>query len=80
MMATPLRKRRLTAEQRGALEMLASDPHGATEELLVLAHGFDSDMVAGFVRHGLATAEREIVKAGGKTVEVVRVRITALGW
>ena len=36
----------LSAEQREALELLASDPQGATEELLVLAHGFDGDMIA----------------------------------
>jgi len=30
-------------------------------------------------RCGLAAAEREVVKAGGKAVEVVRVRITAAG-
>ena len=42
---------------REALELLASDPQGATEELLVLAHGFDSDMIAGLVNAGLATAE-----------------------
>jgi hypothetical protein len=71
--------RRLTAEQREVLELLASDPHGATEELLVVAHGFDGDMIAGLVRSGLATPKREIMKAGGKTVEVVRVRITAAG-
>ena len=70
---------RLSAERRQALELLASDPHGATEELLVLAHGFDSDMIAGLVRAKLATARREIVKAGGKTVEVVRIRITDAG-
>ena len=79
MMATPPRKRRLTAEQRQALELLASDSHGATEELLVLAHGFDSDMIAGLVRAKLATARRDIVKAGGKTVEVVRITITDAG-
>jgi hypothetical protein len=71
--------RRLSAEQRQALELLASDPHGATEELLVLAHGFDSDMIAGLVRAKLATARRDIVKAGGKTVEVVRITITDAG-
>jgi hypothetical protein len=59
--------------------MLASDPHGATEELLVLAHGFDSDMIAGLVRAGFATAQRESIKAGGKTIEVVRIRITDAG-
>jgi hypothetical protein len=30
----------------------------------VLAHGFDSDMIGGLVRAKLATARREIVKAG----------------
>jgi hypothetical protein len=59
--------------------MLASDLHGATENLLVLAHGFDSAIIAGLVRAGLATAHRESMKAGGKTVEVVRIRITDAG-
>ncbi len=59
--------------------MLATDLHGATEELLVLAHGFDGDMIAGLVRRGFATAQRESMKAGGKTVEVVRIGITAAG-
>jgi hypothetical protein len=45
----------------------------------VRAHGFDSDMIAGLVRAGLATAERETMKAGAKPVEVVRLRITAAG-
>jgi hypothetical protein len=66
---------RLTAEQREALELLASDPQSATEELLVLAHGFDSDMIASLVRTGLAAAEREVVKAGAKAIRVKRYRI-----
>jgi hypothetical protein len=57
----------------------ARSPHGATEELLVLAHGFDSDTIAGLVRTGLATAQRESMKAGSKTIEVVRIRITDAG-
>jgi hypothetical protein len=36
-------------------------------------------MIAGLVRTGLATAERETIKARGKTIEVVRVRITEAG-
>src|SRR6266478_4384313 len=55
------------------LELLASSPHGATEALLVRAHGFNGDMIAGLVRVGLAIAERETMKAGAKPVEVVRV-------
>jgi len=81
-MATPPRKRRLNPQPRRALELLellASSPHGATEALLVRAHGFNSDMIAGLVRAGFATAERETMKAGAKPVEVVRFRITAAG-
>jgi hypothetical protein len=79
---TTIRKRRLSPQPRRTLELLnllASSPHGATEALLVRAHGFDCDMVAGLVRARLATAEREIMKAGAKPVEVVRLRITAAG-
>jgi len=81
-MATPPRKRRLSPQPRRALELLellTSSPHGATEALLVRAHGFNSEMLAGLVRAGLATAEQETMKAGAKPVEVVRVRITDAG-
>jgi hypothetical protein len=77
---TTIRKRHLSPQPRRTLELLkllASSPHGATEALLVRAHGFDSDMVAGLVRAGLAIAERETMKAGAKPVEVVRLQITA---
>jgi hypothetical protein len=60
------RKRRLGTEQRQALDLLAGDPHGATEELLVLAHGFDSDMIAGLVRRGFATAQRESMRPAAR--------------
>jgi hypothetical protein len=49
------------AEQRRALKLLGSIPYGLAEDLLVLAHGFDRDMIAGLVRTGLARARREIV-------------------
>ncbi len=79
---TAIRKRRLSPQPRRTLELLrllASSPHGATEALLVRVHGFDSDMVAGLMRAGLATAERETMKVVGKPVEVVRLKITAAG-
>jgi len=69
----------LNAEQRRALELLASSRHGANEELLVLCHGFSRRMLAGLVRRKLAAAEREVVKAGGKTIEVARVRMNGGG-
>ena len=37
------------------------------------AHGCGTDMIAGFVRAGLTAEEHEVMKAGGKTIEVVRV-------
>jgi hypothetical protein len=77
-----VRKRRLSPQPRRTLELLellASSPHGATEALLVRAHGFNSDMIAGLIRAEFATAERETMKAGAKPIEVVRVKITAAG-
>jgi hypothetical protein len=79
---TTIRKRRLSPHPRRArelLELLAISPCGATEALLVRAHGFNSDMITDLVRSGLATAERETTKAGAMPAEVVRVRITAAG-
>ena len=75
----PLRKRRLTAEQRRALKLLARSRHGVNEELLVHSHGFRRPTIVGLINVGLAAPEREVMKAGGKTIEVVRVRITAAG-
>jgi hypothetical protein len=69
-------KRRLSPSARRALLLLATSPHGANEALLAIVHGFKRQMVAGLVRSGLAAAECEVVSAGGKLVEVVRVRIT----
>jgi len=70
---------KLTTDQRSALQILAGCPQGVTEDVIVLAHGFDRDMLAGLVRAGLATAWYEMVRAGGKKVEVVRVGITDAG-
>jgi hypothetical protein len=70
---------RLNVEQRQALEMLAGSPHGVTEDLLVLAHGFDGDMIAGLVRAKLATTQRETLRAGGESAKVIRIRITEAG-
>jgi hypothetical protein len=45
----------------------------------MLAHGFTIDLLVELVRAGLATAKAERVVAGGRSMEVVRVRITAAG-
>jgi hypothetical protein len=76
----PLPQRRLTREQRRSLELLARDPHGATGDRLVIAHGFETKMLARLVHEGLAAAiVGEPVEASGKTVEVVRITITEAG-
>jgi hypothetical protein len=70
---------RLTSERRRALELLASSPEGVNEELLVLGHGFKRQMLVGLVRFGLAAVEREVMTAGSKPIEVVRIRINERG-
>lgn len=78
-MASPPRKRRLSSEQRRALELLAGNPHGATEELLAYGHGFTRRMLARLVRAGLATVQRRVIVAGDTPVEVGKVMITDAG-
>jgi len=70
---------RLNVERRQALKLLASRRSGINEELLVGGHRFSRRMLAGLVSTGLATAERERLKANDKTIEVVRLRITRAG-
>jgi hypothetical protein len=65
-------------DRRRALELLASWRDGCTEAIM-LAHGFSIDMMVELVNAGLATATAERVVAGGKTIEVARVRITEAG-
>jgi hypothetical protein len=77
-MASSPRKRRLSLKARQALELLAVDQRGLAEALL-LTYGFTRDLLAGLVYTGLATAQRQAVKAGGKTIRVIRIRITEAG-
>jgi hypothetical protein len=70
---------RLSVEQRRALTLLASSRHGVNEDLLIRGHGFSRGVLASLVRHGLAAAEREVVVAGGRAVEVNRMMITDAG-
>jgi hypothetical protein len=65
------RNARLTPKARRALELLAVDQRGLTETLL-RTYGFTLRMLASLVRTGT-------VKTGGKTIEVVRIRISDAG-
>jgi hypothetical protein len=71
-------RKRLSLKARQALELLAIDQRGLAEALL-LTYGFTRDLLAGLVGTGLATAQQQTVKAGGKTIRVVRIRITEAG-
>jgi hypothetical protein len=78
---TNTRKRRPSPHPRRTLELLdllAISPGGATEALLVRIHGFNSDMIAGLLRAGLATTESRMI-AGALPAEVVSIRITEAG-
>jgi hypothetical protein len=70
--------RSLNGEQRRALDMLAGSPNGCTEAAL-RAHGFTVALLAKTVRTGLAVAKPEIVKAGGRTLSMLRLTITDAG-
>jgi hypothetical protein len=74
-MSAPPRKCPLGAQQRLALQLLASIPFGATD-VTMFANGVTRKTLVSLVRAGLATTEREI-KAGGQTVG--RIRITEAG-
>ena len=69
---------RMADEERRLLELLAASDDGSTEALL-LAHGFTLEVIVRSVRAGLATATAEPILAGGRAVEVSRVRITEAG-
>jgi len=71
---------RFSREQRRALQALADAPHGTSEELLVVAHGFLAEMLDGLVLTGLATVVTETrTLRPGVTIEVELIRITDAG-
>jgi hypothetical protein len=74
MIALP-RKRYLSAEQRRALQLLADIPFGVTDTAMFV-NGFARQTLVRLTRAGLATTERENLKAGQS---VGRVRITETG-
>ena len=70
--------RRAPSPKRCALELIADAPEGVTEALM-LAHGFTVPLLADLCIGGLAIATVDRMVAGGRTIEVVRLRITAAG-
>jgi hypothetical protein len=72
------RKRLPKPDCRRALELLAASRDGVTEAIM-LAHGFTVPMMVELINASLASATAERVVAGGRTVEVARVRVTEAG-
>jgi hypothetical protein len=69
----------LSENQRRLLEMLnVAGPRGCPEALL-LANGFDIELLTGLVRAGLAIVATETVRAGDRARAVANVRITDAG-
>jgi len=74
----PSRAQRERSERRRALRLLAGAPEGVTEALM-LAHGFRVELLVDLCIAGLATAKPEHMRAGRRTMEVVRMKITEAG-
>jgi hypothetical protein len=68
----------VSAEQRLALELLASSPFGCTESIM-MAHSCAVGVLRDLVREGLATATRETVIAGRRRITVTRLPISDAG-
>jgi hypothetical protein len=79
MVGSPRRRpSKRNAERRRALELLSASPDGCTEAI-ILAHGFTTDFLVDLIRAGLATAQTERAVAGGRSMQVTRIRITGAG-
>jgi hypothetical protein len=76
-MPTRSRKRSPPATRRRALELLEASIDGCTEAIM-LAYGFKTELLVELVNAGLATASIERM-AGGRRIEVTRMRITGAG-
>jgi hypothetical protein len=74
-------RKRLTDDERRALQLLAFNPHGATVAALVFGHGFKLQMLDDLVRARLAKRYCVTVTAGGGTVglSVAYMKIMAAG-
>jgi hypothetical protein len=69
---------KLTDEQRRALQVLARSPNGCTKALM-LAHGFQLEMLDKLVLDGVAKAEEHATMAGSRAMKVVWLQITEAG-
>ena len=66
--------KKLTTTRRRALQLLADNPGGCTESI-VLAYGIPEQMIEEMVQAGLATATTERAKVGWRAIEVTKIRM-----
>ena len=69
----------ITTEQRCALKMLAEASLRGCAEAVLRVYGFDRAMLAELVNAGLARQVPERVRAGGRSPDIARLRITPAG-
>jgi hypothetical protein len=67
------------AEQRSDLIILATSGSDGAMRSVLIAHGFGIPMINALVSQGLATLTYEKVRAGGKLIDVGKIRITDAG-
>ena len=65
-------------QRRRALELLEASIDGCTEAIM-LAYGFKIELLIELINAGFATTSVERMVAGGRRIEVTRMRITAAG-
>ena len=65
-------------QRRRALELLEASIDGCTEAIM-LAYGFKTELLVQLVNAGLATTSIDRMVAGGRRIEVTRLRITGAG-
>jgi hypothetical protein len=70
----------ITVEQRRALKMLAEASTRGCAEAVMRAHGFDTAMLAELINAGFVSRMPEQVRAGGRLVDIARLRITKAGY
>ena len=69
----------ITVEQRRALKMLADASTRVCAEAVLRAHGFGASMLAELIDAGFVSRMPEQVRAGARSVDVARLRITPVG-
>jgi hypothetical protein len=68
----------IATDQRRALAVLAETGRDGAAEAIMAAR-FGVEVLAGLVRKGWASVDVEMVRAGGSTFDVVRMKITEAG-